>query len=347
MITTNKRAGKLSGLQTTALKADDLIAFILEEAQHRVINNERSKSAKSALAAWTKGPARSRGKKKDKNQSDIICDNCKWPGHGKPDCYSKEGGKKGQGPGQRNAAKPKQSETAVVVAANDDENELSAFTCTSDYVTVTDMLDVPKSKLGTCMDSRASQDYCPDHTKFTNYKLVERKITTADERTLTAVGMGDLHIELPNGSVKTKTVFKNTIHAPEMAFTLISISRLDKAGFSVTFRKGMCTIIDPKGQTIATIPHSEGLYKIVAMKQPKKSETVNTVALKMSMTEAHKELGHISCSAIKHAIANGLIDSLDVDITSKPDFCEACAKAKSTCQPFPKESDTRAEKFGE
>ena len=54
--------------------------------------------------------------------------------------------------------------------------------------------------------------------------MVERKITTADGRTLTAVGMGDLHIELPNGSVKTKTVFKNTIHAPEMAFTLTSTS---------------------------------------------------------------------------------------------------------------------------
>ena len=102
--------------------------------------------------------------------------------------------------------------------------------------------------------------------------------------------MGDLHIELLNGSVKTKTVFKNTIHAPEMAFTLISISRLDKAGFSVMFRKGMCTIINPKGKMIATIPHSEGLYKIVVMKRLKKGETANTIAGKMSMTEAHKKL---------------------------------------------------------
>ena len=176
--------------------------------------------------------------------------------------------------------------------------------------------------------------------------MVEQKITTAEGRTLTAVGMGDLHIELPNRSVKTKTVFKNAIHVPKMAFTLISISRLDKAGFSVTFRKGMCTIIDPKSQTIATIPHSKGLYRIVMMKQPKKGETANTVAWKMSMTEAHKKLGHISCSMIKHAIVNGLINGLDVDITSKPDFCKACTKAKSTCQPFPKESNTRAEKFG-
>ena len=39
-----------------------------------------------------------------------------------------------------------------------------------------------------------------------------------------------------------------------MAFTLISISRLDKAGYQVTFKKGMCTIFNPKGQVIAMIP---------------------------------------------------------------------------------------------
>ena len=33
---------------------DDLMAFIMEEAQHRVINNECTKIAESALAACTK-----------------------------------------------------------------------------------------------------------------------------------------------------------------------------------------------------------------------------------------------------------------------------------------------------
>ena len=65
----------------------------------------------------------------------------------------------------------------------------------SDYAAVAESLDVPKSKLGTCINSRASQHYCK------------------------AIGMGDLHLELPNGSGKTKVVFKDTIHAPAMAFT--------------------------------------------------------------------------------------------------------------------------------
>jgi len=36
------------------MKADDLITFIIEEAQHRVINDKRMKNAETALAAHAK-----------------------------------------------------------------------------------------------------------------------------------------------------------------------------------------------------------------------------------------------------------------------------------------------------
>ena len=137
------------------------------------------------------------------------------------------------------------------MAATNDEEELFAFTCTSDHATVAEKLQVPKSKLGTCIDSGASRDYCPDRSKFSNYRPIDQSITTADGRTVKAIGMGNMHIDLPNRSKRTKTVFKGAIHTPSMAFTLISISRLDKAGYTVVFNKGMCSIKNPKGLTIA------------------------------------------------------------------------------------------------
>ena len=66
----------------------------------------------------------------------------------------------------------------------------------------------------------------------------------------------------------------------------------------------------------------------------------------MSISKAHKKLGHIFYGAITHAVLKGLITGLKVDITSKLEFCEACTMAKSTRQPFPKESKTRAKKYG-
>jgi len=61
----------------------------------------------------------------------------------------------------------------------------------------------------------------------------------------------------------------------------------------------------------------------------------------------HRKLGHIGHVAIKHAVSSGVITGIELEPESKPEFCEACAKAKSAREPFPKESDTRAEKFGE
>ena len=175
--------------------------------------------------------------------------------------------------------KPKQLEMAVV-AVDDEENKLFAFTCTSNYVAVADKLDMPKLKLGTCIDSRASRDRCPDRSKFVMYRTVHQKITTADGRSRDAIGMSDLELELLNGSGKNKTIFKNAIYAPKMAFTLISISRLNRAGYSVTFNKGMCTIRNPQNSTIATIPHSDRLYKIVAIKQSTKSDSANAATVR-------------------------------------------------------------------
>ena len=150
-----------------------------------------------------------------------------------------------------------------------------------------------------------------------------------------------------NGSDKTKVIFKNTIYTLEMAFTLISISRLDKADYSIVFTKGMCMIKNPTSQTIATIPNSDGLYKIASPIATDTKNMANIASGKMSLSQAHRKLGHISYSAIKHAISQGFIAGIELDPESKPDFCDACAKAKSAHQPFPKESESRVEKFGE
>ena len=131
-----------------------------------------------------------------------------------------------------------------------------------------------------------------------------------------------------------KVILKEAIYAPDMAFTLVSISQLDDAGSSITFSKGMCIIKNPNGQTMATIPWADGLYCLVNPYKSNLSGHVNIVAGKMSISEAHRKLGHISHTMIKHAITSGQITGIDLDMDLKPDFWKPCTKAKSTHQPF-------------
>jgi hypothetical protein len=349
-ITAAERASALTGGSSKKMKPNDLIAFLIEEAQHRVINDERNRNSDVALAAHGRNGGKpksksthGKGKAKD-GDSDIICHNCDRPGHKKADCWAKGGGKEGQGPRQKkkkSGKSDKADETAVV--ANEKEDGLFAFMCTSDYVDVANAIQVPKSRLGGCIDSGASRDYSPDREKFSNYRSIERDITTADGRIVKAIGMGDLHIDLPNGSKRTAFTFKGAVHSPDMAFTLISVRRLDTAGYTVNFGKGMCRI-NKSGRTLATIPNADGLYRITMSKD---KDYANVASTKISINEAHRKLGHISYDAIKHAISKGHITGIELDSDSKPDFCEACAKAKSAREPFPKQSKTRATNYGE
>ena len=124
------------------MKANDIISFIIEEVQHHVINDDCLKNAE--LATRMKKTGKSKGKKKEKNQSGEACGNCERTNHTIKNCYSKGGAKEGQGPRQKkNANKPK----TVVIAADDDEKDMFAFTCTLDHAATAETLDVPGVKI--------------------------------------------------------------------------------------------------------------------------------------------------------------------------------------------------------
>ena len=84
----------------------------------------------------------------------------------------------------------------------------------------------------------------------------------ADGHLLKALGIVDIQFDLPNGSQMKWALLKDIVHAPEMAFMLISVSRLNAAKYQVTFKDGQCTIKSPQGCMMVTIPLTNGLYHL-------------------------------------------------------------------------------------
>ena len=140
-ITAAEQTSSLLGVMSKQLKPDDLLSFILEEAQHWLINEEQLKNAESALAAHTKKDKKGKckhGKSSEKSQNDqldVICENCHKPSHTKAKCWCKGGGKEGQGLRQKKSKKADKSDTAIV-AVEEEKDELFAFVCTSDYANI-------------------------------------------------------------------------------------------------------------------------------------------------------------------------------------------------------------------
>ena len=233
-ITTAERLGMTQGTATKLqMSLTDLISFFTKEAQHHAIDHKHSNAAESVLLAHKKRKKRmanSKVKSNPMSNPDHHCDNCNKTGHLKADCWSKGGSKEGQGPRQKKSQKSnKLPDTAAVAETKVNYDNLFAFTCTTDLSALANALHLPKTWLGACIDSGASSHYCPDRSKFLTYKHISGKnIVAADGHILKVVGIGDIHIELPNGTGKTQAMLEEAIHAPEMAFTLISIANWTK-----------------------------------------------------------------------------------------------------------------------
>jgi transposase InsO family protein len=89
------------------------------------------------------------------------------------------------------------------------------------------------------------------------------------------------------------------------------------------------------------IAQVNGLYAI-----PAQTEESAHVA-KLTINELHHALGHVAQGAVQYAVKQGLIEGVKLNSTSTPEFCEACTKAKATCQPFLEETVNRAHTYGE
>jgi hypothetical protein len=78
-----------------------------------------------------------------------------------------------------------------------------------------------------------------------------------------------------------------------------------------------------------------------------KTETATAAKTKMTLSKLHRCLGHISPAAARDIVRLGMVEGIDLDMHSKAEFCEPCARAKATRKPFPKKSLTRATRYGE
>ena len=58
-------------------------------------------------------------------------------------------------------------------------------------------------------------------------------------------------------------------------------------------------------------------------------------------------MGHVNHDDLHKVVKVGMVTGIELDYNSKPEFCEACIKAKATHKPFPKKSQTKYKNYGD
>jgi hypothetical protein len=80
--------------------------------------------------------------------------------------------------------------------------------------------------------------------------------------TLRGIGCGTLTIAVLNGTATTMLRVHNVLYVPDLAATLVSVGRLDAAGFTFKVGRGWAIVYSPSRAHIATLPHVGGFYHL-------------------------------------------------------------------------------------
>ena len=280
---------------------------------------------------------------KKKSKKDIECHNCRKGRHVKADCWAKGGRKEGQGP-RRNCG------ATAGAASQAEEQSLEAWAAIEEVeCTEANPRTVAAAMAGSSpvrveqvrgaselYDSGASRHMSPYRERFVSYQSIPlRAITTTDKRIFYAIGTRDLQIKVPNGTSTTSVLLRDALHAPDMGITIVSINRITKAGYTVSFEGDSCKIKNQRGATIGTIPvSSNSLYKV------DHAYVAATALERVDLPTLHRQLGHITPDSIRVLIRSGAVDGIQLIDDKSALICNSCEYAKATRKAIHKEQES-------
>ena len=199
------------------------------------------------------------------NKKDAECFNCKRKGHCKSECWRKGGGKEGQRPKKdKDKDKDKVNASEAEASSGDESWVVIVEVDNASSQAPSDMQSAPEicSSLtknrseAELYDSGTTCHISPFQHCFTNLRAIPpQPITAANKGIFYASGIGDLKIDVPNGTEVSPITLKDVLYAPDISMTVISICKIEDVGYSVAIKDKICKIKNQKSsKMIGRIP---------------------------------------------------------------------------------------------
>jgi len=147
--------------------------------------------------------------------------------------------------------------------------------------------------------------------------------------------MGEMIIDVPNGTDISKLRLTEVLYSLDVGYTLVSVGKLNDKGFELTFSGRKCTIHGPMGEHIGAIPKArQGLYRM-AHEEPIAANSAEEILI---LDQFHCRMGHISPGITHRLVEKGFVTGVHLEPmpSGNPVFCESCVYAKTTRKSVPK-----------
>lgn len=195
-------------------------------------------------------------------------------------------------------------------------------------------------EIRTYADSGATDHFFVDRAVFSDYEELPNPIeghAALKGAMFRVIGRGTVKKICHTAHGLSELVFKNALHAPDLASNLISITKFDKAGFSVIFGAGHVRFLDPRGREVLCGAGNEGMYLLNSLREVKKpTALIARSQMRPTTLEVwHRHFGHASVKTIKEVLARNLADGLVVKGDLQvPGLCEDCIYGKHASCPY-------------
>lgn len=286
----------------TALEANKTVPE-MDMVIERLTHEERKQSERSEQS----GEAGLFSKRTDKSKRQgPMCYKCKEFGHIKKNCPLWKRGKK---------------ETAQ--KSEEDMSFLATEKALSSAQTANKVWII---------DSGATSHMCHNKELFVNMELFQHPlcVSVGDGRELEAKGRGSVHMDVIVDGNSRVCSLRDVLYVPGLQYNLISIYKAGKAGIESRFDENGCDM-SKDGNVLAQGVCKGSLYLL----------TVEEERANVTMDTWHQRYGHLNHQSLTALKNKNMVTGLNLDKTSKPSFCSACAEGKSSRTKFPTSENKR------
>lgn len=361
------------------LRWKEIVRRINDESAKRMVRQSAEDQAEAAYnLRHGKQKSKRSGAESSSGDSAKKCTNCGKSNHWFQDCWAPGGGAEGQGPRQSSSRSSRSSTSrrsrkgrdrahkARSVASSSRGSDSDSGTATDGTFLAIDTSDLAFATANTpadtfYRDSGATCHICTNRALFTKYITLDTPSRIGgikdDGEPLLCYGIGEiiLHFPLPDNQSKLIKL-KNVRYAPNASINVVSESRMDDSGCTITVRGGMCKIYNPSGELIGTGSKTGQLYSLncvpIMPPAPAADHAFLTTATTISSSRHaldinlwHRRLAHCGESRVRKLFRKKMVRGAKLaDGELQP--CLGCAKGKHKRQPFPT-STTRASRTGE
>ncbi|SJL14141.1 uncharacterized protein ARMOST_17596 [Armillaria ostoyae] len=296
------------------------------------------------------------------DKSHTANENCKGLGHTLDECWKLGGGRQGQYPpwwkGKRDAPVPSSANLATASSSEagsvyTNVTALSAIIDDETLKSIERALEAEKSAMmvnnasqglvDTSLlygDSGASTHFIQNKDCFFHYMPLGETTGTSSKAgaALNIQGIGTVALKSTVSGIQNVFTLSKALHCPDVSTNLISISRLDKEGWFVTFGGGQATFVDQKGTPQFTATLVNDLYAIngtLLRSEEYTALAARSLEAAVPIETWHMRFAHLGVDRITELEKRTLVDGLNIAKAERAGGkCEPCILGNQKRRPF-------------